>query len=193
MITMSPITRRQALRASALGGFLMLGGSIVACTTQAFTPAQLIADGQGMLMQLYSPATATSPATGALPGIAAALPGKISAATLTKVEADIVVGENALAALAIATTPAPTGATVLAQVEGYINEALDVVGTIAVLIPAPYGTIITAITVLLPVLESFVNSVVPTLAAKTAALRAAAVAPTMTPAQARAALGIPTV
>lgn len=182
---MNTITRRQALRASVFGASVLGGFMLTACSTASVTPAQLIADAQGILAELFTP-----PASGAIPGIAGIFPGKIPAATLASIEQGIVTGEAALAKLGVA-PPAPAGANTLQTVEGYINDALDVVGSLGLVIPPPYGEIITAITVLLPGIEAFVNGLIPAAASTKAATRLKLTAPTMTPAQARARLGIP--
>lgn len=99
----------------------------------------------------------------------------ISAATLTSVSA-LFGKAQALAAGISATVTAETAKPVVQQIEAYFGEALTLLGDL--LLPPPFSTVLTALNVLLPVVEAAVGLPVPVGAALGG----------MTPAQARAVL-----
>jgi hypothetical protein len=163
------MNRRHLLQTAAL--WTGAAAALAACAGTSLTPAVVIADAQSALAALK----------GILPNLSALIP----AATLGQIGTDITAGQGLASSLS-SNLPATSGATVLQQVEGYLNAALTALAGFP-LIPPPYSTIIQAAAVVLPSIEAWVNSVVaqPTAAASP---RVAALARGMTLAQARSVL-----
>ena len=148
-------------------------------TNTTLTPAQVVADAQGIV-------TGLGKAFGIVIAEDPALIPPAQAATDT---AGLNVASGALATIAANLPPVTTGQTLLQTVEKYINAALDdaaaVTPKIVALVPAlaPALPLIQAASVLVPVIEAFINPAAPATAAR-------AMAGGMTVAQARALLGV---
>lgn len=91
----------------------------------------------------------------AIPELLNAVPTLIPAATGSRIMGYLTQAQTILATVT-ANLPAAQGATLLAQVEGYINSALTDLAAFP-LIPPPFSTYIAAASALLPVLEAFIN------------------------------------
>ena len=153
-------------------------------STSTTTPAQVLGDAQGLLASVS--ATVTE--------IAAVDPKAFPPGQVASIQASLTAAQQSLATLAT-TTAAATSASTLAQIDTAINGALSVIS--AVLPPASVAypplagaiPIVDAAIALLPTIEAFVN---PLLTNLTAGAPLHPITSTMTPAQARAALGIAT-
>jgi hypothetical protein len=146
-------------------GLVAAGAILAACSTtstpSSTVPAQIIAD-----------------TSGALQGILNVIPALVTDKVLTQAQATplLTAVQEAMTYLAGVgpDTPAQAGATVLAQVAGYVNTALGILTSLP--IPSPYSVIVIAAAVVVPELEAYIASVLP-----------APVAPAPAPAAARAA------
>lgn len=163
------MNRRTFLSAVALAPLAACGTG----ATGALTPATVIDDANAILTGIGSLLAA--------PQITALIPPT----TLAQVQGWITAAHDRMAAVT-AGMPAAQGATALQTVEGYVNDALNVLAGFP-LIPPPYSVFLQAAAVLLPVVEAFVGTVLPPAPApakaRLAALRARSV--TMTEDQAR--------
>lgn len=179
------ITRRGSLLAAFAANSMLL---LSACTTApTVTPAQVATDAQGIVTALQT----------YLPLIAVADPNLMTPDMLATIKGDLAQAASLTSQISASTT-ALTGATTLQQADVYINDALAVLSAVTTAIPgsplAPYAPIIQAVVALAPVVEAFVNTTLGTVnQTATASLRAKAVAPRMTPADARGILRIATV
>jgi hypothetical protein len=159
--------------------------ALAACSGDGLTPAQVVADAQGVAGAFAK----------ALPIITAADPDLIPPATDAKVTGEINLAQGTLSALAANLPPASTGQSVLGKVVGYFNDALDAASAVtpaaAALFPelAPAVPLIQAASVLIPMIEAFVTPV-PAGTTTQASLRAKALAPSMTVDEARTRLGV---
>jgi hypothetical protein len=201
------VTRRLALLGTtslATAGLVTLAG----CASTSGVPAQILADAKGAINGLRKAAS----------DISTLEPSILPPSGLAKIENPQGTGYLDLA-LALAngistTTTAPAGATTLQTVEADVNLAMDdlagVTPALAAAFPAlePAVLLIDAAVVLMPIVETFINSALPTSGNPAARIglakaRAAARAPTiigadgkprpMTPSDARAILRVPTV
>ncbi len=178
---MSSLNRRALLLVST--AVIAVPLLLAACSgTGTTTPAQIIADANGLVAVLQTD----------LPLIVAIDPALMTPARETALMADL----DEARALAITITPAlpaVSGATSLQTVEATINIVLDGLAAVANAAPgtklSAYTLPVEAAMILAQGIEAYVNATLATNAV-TASLRAKAVAPKMTPAQARAALGI---
>jgi hypothetical protein len=175
--------------------------ALTACgVTGPVTPAQIVADAQGVVTSLATNAP--------LIFAAAAAAGKpVAQAAQDQVTGYLATAKAGLSTL-VAGMPAPGAATSLAQqIDGYVNAALAFLTTIAPAIPAlaPFMPVLIAANTLAPLLEAFVNQYLPASAIKVvpppvpvvvtpavALPRTKALAP-MSVDQARQTLGIPVV
>ena len=127
---------------------------------------------------------------GMFPKLLAQYPSAIPATLAAQIQNDLSLAAAADATLT-ANTPATTGATTAQKIEGYINAVFGVFAGPPVngLIPAPFNMVLAGVDVLLPGIEAFVNSVLapaaPTVSASRVRAQFRAVAPAMTPAEAR--------
>jgi hypothetical protein len=155
-------------------------------STSTTTPAQVLGDAQGLLASVS--ATLTEIAT---VDPKAFQPGQVAA-----IQASLTAASQSLATLAT-TTAAATSATTLVQIDTAINGALSVISAILPPASVVYPPLAAAIPVvdaaiaLLPTIEAFVNPLISNATASAAAPVHPIIA-TMTPAQARATLGIAT-
>jgi hypothetical protein len=157
-----------------------------ACAGGATTDAQVLADATGIVNSLLSE----------VPLLAATAPAVVTPALAGQVIGYLTSARTLVLALSSA-TPAAAGASTLAQVEGFINQALAGLTAITPAVAAAYPPlaaalpIIAAVNALLPVIEAFVNTYVP--AASAVHMAKASAAGGMDPVVARKVLGIPTV
>jgi hypothetical protein len=166
-------------------GLMTAGAVLAACgantpSAPGTLPAQILADVQGALTQLQA----------VLPGLTMSKPPVISQVEQTSLTGDVSQGLSFLATIG-PSTPAQTGVTVLARVEGYLNAVLAAL--VMVPIPSPYNLIVVAANVVAASLEAYINGLIPpapTPAPAPAATRAASVAHGMTLDQAREVLHI---
>jgi hypothetical protein len=150
---------------------------MIAACGAALTPAQIVTQAAAVATGLQ----------GAIKQVVAAYPALIPAGTAATIQTDLTDASAAATSLS-ASLPAATGASIVQTVEGYINAVLSVLAgpPINGLIPAPFNMAIAAAAVLIPQLEAFANTYLPTTAAAApvtiaARQRFAALAPTMTP------------
>ncbi|MBS0344330.1 MAG: hypothetical protein JSS56_27830, partial [Proteobacteria bacterium] len=147
---------------------------------------QFVTDANGILAE--SKAIAAAIETNA--------PGALNAQQQAQIAGWQSAAADALASLS-ASTPAAAGASKLQVAETALNNALSAIGAAlpaaAALYPAlaPYVPLYDAAVALLPGLEAYVNSLVPS-SAVAAGKMAAPIGGRLSPAQARALLGIPT-
>lgn len=123
------------------------------------TPAQVVADLSGVVQTLQR----------VEPLIVAADPKLISPAVQLALVNDLALAQQALAGFS-QELPVAAGASVARQVEGYLNDVVNVLATI----PNPYSTEINAAAVILPIVEIFVNKYLPVGASPALNLRASA-------------------
>lgn len=177
--TLSP-TRRAALAG------LLATTALAGCTstTGATTPQSILSLVSTILNGLAGAAR--------MPAVVAAVsaaPG--GAAALNTVLNDIILAQGALASLTT-NTPAATGATTVQQIDGWLNAIIDTADSppLIGLIPSPFNMAITAVAILLPGLEAFVNQFLPAPAPATASAHAPSLRAksAMTAAQAQAVL-----
>jgi hypothetical protein len=162
---------RNALYALPVVALLSMSGCASNGTTPAVTPYQVVTDIGTMIPALQT--TVQTLATQNPPIITPAIAAKVQALLLQAQTLDA-----SLSGSMAATQSAP----IVQQIETDLN---GVVTTLAGLpIPPPYNTYVTAAAVLLPVIEAFVTSVIPTPAPAPTPV-VAAKAGSMTPDQAR--------
>lgn len=177
-------TTRRALLCGVAAAALLAGCSPNG--TAAQIEAQVLADATGAVNGLAS----------VVPAVLKAAPNLLPAATGSQVMQGLTLAQQMLGKMD-ASTPLPTAANTLQVVEGAILQAVNALAAVtpaaaaAFPVLAPYVVIIQAAAALLPGIVAFINSVIPS--GQTASLAAGLPAPVMTPAQARAALGIPSV
>lgn len=168
-------------------GLMTAGAVLTACgantpSSPGTLPAQILTDTQGALTQLQA----------VLPALTMSKPPVISQVEQTSLAGDVGQALTFLATIG-PSTPAQTGVTVLARVEGYLNAVLAAL--VMVPIPSPYNLIVVAANVVAASLEAYINGLIPapvTPAPAPAAARAASVAPGMTLDQAREILHVKT-
>jgi len=158
--------------------------SVAACANgTGTTPAQVIADAQGAVTGLQT----------ALHQVEVTNPTLIPAPLASRIDGDLTKAQ-AVASVLTTGLPAQAGAVSAQQIEGYINDVLDVLAGPPVngLIPAPANQAVAAVAIVAPLIEAYVNQYLPQPAPKAAAsldrARLAALAP-MSVAQARMVLG----
>lgn len=150
--------------------------ALAACGgTTPLTPAQVVADANGVVNGLAA----------AVAGIIASSPTLIPADTAATIQSLLGQAEALMASVSSA-VGAPSAASVLQQVEAIVNTVLASLATVSA-IPAPYSTAIQAAAVILPIIEQFVSTYIPSTAPKAIAAPSASDL-----ARARAALGIAT-
>ena len=177
------ISRRSLFAVTTCLSGLVAVTALGACSQVPLTPADIIADAQA----------AASGLSTALSLLSAAAPTLIPAATLASIQSDLATAQGIAKTLS-ASTPATSAASVVQQVLGYLNAALNVLAAPPIngLIPSPFNTAVAAVAVLAPEMEAFVTAYIPTAAASPVAVKVraklVAAAPAMTPAQARARL-----
>jgi hypothetical protein len=160
------------------------------CASSAVTPSQVAADLTGLVATLQQME----------PIVVAADPGAFTAAQKEAMANDLANAQKVLAQLS-AGMPAAAGASLANEIDGYLNDAVNTIAAIAPLVPvlSSWVPTIDAIDAVLPTVEAFVNSNLPS--APTIAgipipslvkARGARAVP-MTPDQGRQFLGIPIV
>ena len=177
--------RRSMLSTSALmaaGAAALAACSTTTPSTPGALPAQILADVTGALNQLAL----------IVPALAMATPPVLTKTVAATLMTDL---NDALGFMATinSSTPAQTGATVLARAEGYFNAVLAAL--LPLPIPSPYNLIVVAANVIAPELEAYLASLIPptvTPPPAPAAARARTAAHGMTLEQARKTLAIPT-
>lgn len=181
------VSRRHILASAAsLAGISLLA----ACTTtnaagQTIIDPQVLADATGMVNTLIAE----------LPVLLSIDKTLLSTDTQNTVTTALTAAQTALSKLSTGTLAA-SGASTLQIAEGAINTALSVLlpalSTAAALYPALSVAvpIVTAVAALLPAVEAYVNTLIPSSTPAVAAIRAKAVAPTITRAMARKTLNI---
>lgn len=176
------------LRRSILSttGLAVVGTAVAACSmltpsAPGTIPAQILEDTTGALNALAQ----------ILPSLTASTPPVLTKAQEAPLLADINLALSFIATIGPG-TPAQTGATMLARVEGYFNAALT--GLSGVPLPANGSLIVIAANVVAASLEAYVNSLIPPTVVPVvptpAAARAKALAPGMSIEKARAILGV---
>jgi hypothetical protein len=176
------MNRRTLLHTVAL---VIPASALAACSTASpLTPAEIVADVGVAVTGLQN----------VIKGVEAAAPSLIPTATAATINTALTDAQQVASSL-VASTPALTGASIVQTVEGYLNAVLTILAgpPINGLIPAPFNMAVTAVSILLPTFEAFANQYLHTTAAASIATLAArrkfaALAPTMTPAQAAAIL-----
>jgi hypothetical protein len=150
-------------------------------TTPPATPAQIGADLQGLVTALQS----------YMPTVYAAAPKAFSQAQQNQIVTDLALADKALAAF-VPGMPATSGASIAQTIDGYINDAVCVLASVAPGIPAlaSYMPFIAAAQAILPTIEAFANQYLP---ASVTTPKAGAILRPMTAADARRVLGIPVV
>ena len=133
------------------GCLAAVGGVLAACGagSSAATPAQIIADAQGALQGLAN----------VIPALYVAKPPVISKAEETSLSNILAEGLAFMKGIGPG-TPAQTGASTLATIEGYLNAVLTILTPIAA--PPPYNLIIIAAAVIVPEVEAYIASIIPT-------------------------------
>ena len=161
-------------------------GFLAACGANAAkTDAQVLADASGIVNNLLA----------LVPAIEIADPSLLPSALSATIVSGLNTAKTLLGNLS-ASTPAVTGASTLKIVESYVNAALNALSSVtpaaAAAFPglSPYVATIEAVTALVPVVEAFVNS---SIAVTTPTASLAVKTPSMSVADARKVLGIPTV
>lgn len=145
-------------------------------------PAQVITDVNGVLIQLDN----------ILPALSTTIPPVIPPALEATLIADVNYAFKALSTVS-SSTSAMDGATVLARIEGYGGAVLGAL--LAVPLPPPYNLAVIAANIVWSSLESYINSLIPPPAgapAPSPAMMRAKGHPSMSLAEARAQLKIPT-
>ena len=96
--------------------------------------------------------------SGALPELVSAYPALIPAESLAKIQTDLNAAKAVAAALS-PSLPAASGASLVAEIEHYVNDVLTLLGSppISGAIPAPFNQVFGAVAVVLPVLEEFLS------------------------------------
>ena len=176
------LSRRTILTAAPLGILAIAAGC--STTTSTLTPAEILTDAGAVVSGLANGLNAIKSSPLLVP----------YAALIAKIEGYLADATAAVAGLNTG-LPAATGASIVQQIENDINDVLSVATAppLGTLIPAPFSTALGMASVVLPVLEAFVNQYLPTKAASLAAvsgqIRARALAPAgLTVAQAVAGL-----
>jgi hypothetical protein len=152
MPTTTPSRRARYFVGAALSVALLTACSTTTGTPTALTPAQVSADLQGAL-------TALSTVDGL---IVAASPNAISAANQKTITAVLTSAQTELAALS-ATTPASSGASTAATIDGYLNTAVGILASVSSAVPglSTFSPEIDAVDAVLPAVEAFVNQYLP--------------------------------
>lgn len=136
-------TRRLVVSSGAMLALAACAGSPNAGTT----PAQIIADANGLIVSL-----------GQVVNILANQPGVLSADVIARSQALLAQAGTVASSLAT-TVSANVAAPVLAQIESALNTVLGSLG--GILLPPPYGTIVAAAAALLPVIGAYVAQYLP--------------------------------
>jgi hypothetical protein len=127
---------------------------LAACNPQTAptTPSQVVADLQGVVTELAT----------IEPLIVKAAPSALTAAQQATIASDIAQAQSTLTQLQ-AGLPAATGASVASTIDGYVNDAVGTLATVATSIPvlAPYAVPIDAIDAVLPAAETWINQYLP--------------------------------
>ena len=141
-----------------------VAAALTSCGLVALTPAQIVAEA----------GVAAKGLSGALTQLAAVDSTLIPPATLATVQNDLTLAQGAASSLS-ANLPATNGASTVQTVEGYINAVLNTLAAPPIngLIPAPFNIAVSAVALLVPDLEAFVNQYLPTASAVSPATYAA--------------------
>jgi hypothetical protein len=136
------VSRRAALM-SSIPVALAVAGCVAGSEV---TPANVIADASAIVSGL----------SGALAQVLVASPNLIPPVIAAQASSALASAQALLGGLTTSTA-ASTGASILVQVEGYVNTAL---GYLAPLVPPPYNVAVEAAVVLLPIVENFISQFV---------------------------------
>jgi hypothetical protein len=137
---------------SPIAIILALAGCTPGSSPTTLTPAQVATDLTGAL-------TALSTVEGLM---VAASPKAISPSDQKTINTVLVNAQSALASLS-STTPAATGASTAAVVDGYLNTAVGILASASSTVPslAAFAPEIDAVDAVLPAVEAFVNQYQP--------------------------------
>jgi len=145
------MNRRHFLVAStalvAVGGCAQLKNAFA-----SVTPAQIVTDVSGTVSGL---------AKGYALAVAAA-PGLIPAGPAGTITADLALAQAVVKGL-VTGLPATNGAGIVQQIEGYVNDVINVAAAppLNAIIPSPFNLAVAAAAVVLPTFEAFVNQYLP--------------------------------
>ena len=176
---MTHLSRR---RLWMLAGTALVPAALAACQPgSTLTPAQIVTDAQNAIAAL----------AGSLQAVIQVSPGALPASTLTTINNALAAANKVLGSLSTSLT-ATAAAPIVQQVEQAINTVVADAASVP-LIPPPFSIALAAASVVLPILETFVNQFLPAPAAPakasvTARAKARALAPTMSEAEAEAKL-----
>ncbi len=179
------LTRRHISRGLGLAAVAPLLAACPAGSTT--TDAQVLADASGAVSSLNA----------VVAQFAAIDPKGLDATTLTEIQNGLKIAQGLIASLSTA-TPAASGASTLAQVDSYLNAGLTAIASVLPVASAAFPAlmvavpIVDAIIALLPGIENWVNPLLTSAAPKAAAALPLRASVAVSPAQARKALGIPT-
>jgi hypothetical protein len=145
---MNTVRRMPSRTSLAIAAVLALAGCTSGSSTKTLTPAQVTTDLTGAL-------TALSTLEGL---IVAASPNAISKADQATINTDLTAAQTALASIA-ETTPAATGASTVATIDGYLNTAVGILAAVSAKVPglSTFSPEIDAVDAVLPAVETFVN------------------------------------
>ena len=189
---MTRLTRRRVLACVPFSTVVFVPAfvGLSDCTpAQATTDAQVLADASGAVASLNA----------VVQQFSAIDPKCLDPNTLAGIQNGLKIAQGLIANLSTA-TPAPTGASTLAQVDTYLNDGLTAIASVLPVASAAFPAlavavpIVDAIIALLPGIEAWVNPILAsTQAAPVAAARAplAPIKAVVLVADARKALGIP--
>jgi hypothetical protein len=154
-------TRRNLLVTTAL----LPVAIAVGCADIPITPAEILTDVSAVISGL----------SGALSTVEAAAPAAIPAATAQTIQTDLTTA-GSVAQNLVAGLPATSGASIVQEVEGYLNDILKVAAAppLNALIPAPFSTALAAAAVVMPTLEAFVGQYIATVSASVETMQARA-------------------
>jgi len=144
------MNRRALLRTTML---VLPAVALADCANAPLTPAEIVAQA----------GAAASGLDGMLTQVVAKYPNLIPAATVTDLHDDLTKAEQAAVMLS-GSLPAPSGASIVQTVEGYLNSVLSTLAAPPIngLIPAPFNEVVAAAALVIPGLEAFVNQYIPT-------------------------------
>lgn len=153
------LTRRHLVAGTApAAAFIALAG----CSTSGTTPAQIVTDVKNAVSALAS----------SFSTVLAQAPNAVPPATAATITSALAQASSVLGSLST-NLAANVAAPVVQQVEQAINTVISAAAAVP-LIPAPFSTALEAAAIVLPVIEAWVNSILPAPAPAAAALKARA-------------------
>lgn len=153
------MSTRRNLLATAVP-LVVLG--IAGCSSTTMTPAQVVTDAQNAISALAN----------AFKAVLAQAPNAVPANTAATINSALAQAASVLGSLSTSLT-ATQAAPIVQQVESAINTVITAAAAVP-LIPPPFSLALEAAAVVLPILEAFVNSVLPAPTPAPAALAARA-------------------